>query len=378
MPMTPERILLMIPGPSEPEPEVFAALAFPIVPHYGERWKIVYNDTVSKLQKVFRTRNEVILLPSPGQTAVEMAVANLVTKDEEAFVCSNGLFSEMIGEMVKYYGGKPKMINAEYGKAVTAEDVKSAVQSSKDASGKCLFVVHSETSTGVANPVRDIMKICREEGVISILDSISSFGGMDVRVDDWNVDFCIGYPSKCIGGFFGATPLAISKRCWEIAEKNKERIQARFLNLNVWRYYIDEWGGWGHPHPSTMPESTVVALNTALELVLREGLDKRYSRHQKAANMMRDGLERLGLEVFPDKQWASDTVSVARVDPKYDERIRAELLENYHIMIAGGLGKLKGKVIRIGHMGTSATLQATSLTLAALESVLKNYPESAG
>ncbi|MGI0079801.1 MAG: pyridoxal-phosphate-dependent aminotransferase family protein [Nitrososphaerales archaeon] len=375
--MTPERILLMIPGPSEPEPEVFAALAFPIVPHYGERWKIVYNDTISKLQKVFRTKNEVILLPSPGQTALEMAVANMVRKDEDAFVCSNGLFSEMIVEMVRYYGGNPKLITAEYGKAVTAEDVKSAIQSTKDASGKCLFVVHSETSTGVANPVNNIMRICHEEGVISVLDSISAFGGMDVRVDDWNVDFCIGYPSKGIGGFFGATPVAISKECWDIAKKNKDRIQARFLNLNVWRYYIDEWGDWGHAHPSTMPENIIVALDKALELVLKEGLDERYKRHQMAAKLIRDGLERLGLEIFPDKRWTSDTVSVAKIDPKYDERIRAELLENYNIMIAGGLGKLRGKVIRIGHMGTSASRQATSLTLAALESVLKSYPEMA-
>lgn len=369
--MTPERILLMIPGPSDPEPEVYAALGYPVVPHYGARWKIIYNETIAKLQKVFRTQNEVILLPSPGQTAVEMAVANLVRKDEEVFVCSNGLFSEMISEEIKYYGGKPRMINSESGKAVTAEDVKSAIESAKDPSGKCLFVVHSETSTGVANPVSEIMKVCHDKGLVSVLDSISSFGGMDVRVDDWNVDYCIGYASKCIGGFFGATPVAISKKCWEIAEKNKENIHARFLNMNVWRYYIDEWGSWGHPHPSTMPENIVVALDKALDLVLNEGLDERYARHQKAAKTMRDGLERLGLEIFPEKKWASDTVSVARVDPTYDEKIRAELLENYHIMIAGGLGQLRGKVIRIGHMGTSAKLQAISLTLAALEAILK-------
>jgi alanine-glyoxylate transaminase/serine-glyoxylate transaminase/serine-pyruvate transaminase len=366
--------LLMIPGPSQPDPEVLASLSLPVMAHYGSKWAEIYQEAITKLQKVFRTQNEVILLPCPGQLAVEMAVSNFIEKGGEAFVCSNGFFSELISDIITHHGAKPIKIEAEYGKAVTAEKVRSIVQSMprpKNGMKRCLFLVQNETSTGVTNPASDIMKLCKEEGLVSILDSISAFGGIDVRVDDWKVDCCIGYPSKAIGGVFGVTPISFSKECWEIAKKNEDNIQSRFLNLNVWRYYIDEWGGWGHPHPSTMPSNEVVALNKALDLVLQEGLEERYERHQEAATMMREGLESLGLPLFPEKRWASGTVTAARVDPKKDEMIRKQLNEKFGIMIGGGLGPLRGKIIRIGHMGTSATTWAVSTVLAALKEILE-------
>jgi alanine-glyoxylate transaminase/serine-glyoxylate transaminase/serine-pyruvate transaminase len=366
--------LLMIPGPSQPDPEVLASLSLPVTAHYGSEWAELYHETITKLQKVFRTQNEVILLPCPGQLAVEMAVSNLIEKGGEAFVCSNGFFSELISDIITHHGGKPVKIEAEYGHAVTAENVRSVVQAQsrpKNGAKRCLFLVQNETSTGVANQADEIMRICHEEGLVSVLDSISAFGGVDVRVDDWKVDCCIGYPSKAIGGVFGVTPISFSRDCWEIAEKNEANIQSRFLNLNVWRYYIDEWGAWGHPHPSTMPSNEVVALNRALDLVLEEGLEQRYGRHQKIAKIMREGLESLGLPLFPEKKCASNTVSAARVDPQKDELIRKQLIEKYGIMIGGGIGSLRGKIIRIGHMGTSATTWAVSTVLAALEEILK-------
>ena len=340
--------------------------------NYGSQWAAAYEDTLSKLQKVFKTRNEVILLPSPGQTAVEMAVASLVRRGQEAFVCVNGFFSEMIVETLRSYGVKPRLIKAAYGKAVHPEDVRAVVQSSKKSKEpRCLFLVHNETSTGITNPASQIMRICRDEGLISILDSISAFGGIDIRVNEWKVDFCIGYSSKAIGGVFGVTPLAISKDCWEIAKKIKNS-QNRFLNLNIWTRYIDEWAPIGHPHPSSMPTNIVVALNRALDLALNEGLERRYRRHESMARTMEKGLEALDLRIFSDKKYASNTVTAADVDRKLDKRLRSELIQKYGIMIAGGLEPLGGKIIRIGHMGTSATTQAVATTLAAMRDILKS------
>ncbi len=369
--------MLMIPGPSEPEPEALSSLSLPILPHYGEKWGKVYTETAGKLQKVFRTSNEVIIVPAPGQACVEIAVANFVRKGQEAFVCINGFFSEMIEEMVRLYGGKPVVIRSrKYGSAVRAEDVKAAIDNSKDSVGKCLLVLQNETSTGVVNPVREILKVCHEKGVLSVLDSISAFGGMDVRVDEWKADFCIGYPSKALGGVFGAVPISVSGECWDVARRNAENICGRFLNLNVWRKFIDEWGKWGHPHPTSMPTSVIVAMNKALDLVLSEGLENRYERHRGVAKMMRDGLKSLNLEIFPSENCVSSTVSVAKIDPRYDERLRGELARKYNILIAGGLGKLRGRIIRIGHMGTSATFPAVSITLEAIGSVLQNLSSS--
>jgi alanine-glyoxylate transaminase / serine-glyoxylate transaminase / serine-pyruvate transaminase len=368
----PEKILLMIPGPSEAEPEVLASLSLPTMANYGSQWAAVYENTLSKVQKVFKTRNEVILLPSPGQTAVEMAAASLVRKGQEAFVCANGFFSEMIVDILSFYGAKPLLIKAEYGKAVTPQNVKAVVQSSKKSKDpRCLFLVHNETSTGVTNPASQIMRICQDEGLISILDSISGFGGIDIRTDEWKVDYCIGYSSKAIGGVFGVIPVAISKDCWQLAKKI-DNSHSRFLNLNIWRRYIDEWAPIGHPHPSSMPTNVVVALNTALDLALKEGLEKRYSRHESMARLLERGLEALGLEIFSEKKYASNTVTATKVDPKLDKRLRSELIQKYGIMIAGGLEPLRGKIIRIGHMGTSATPQAVSITLSAMSEILRH------
>ena len=363
----------MVPGPSEPEPEVLTTLALPILPHYGEKWKQVYDDTTAKLQKIFKTENDVIIVPVPGQLAVEMAVANLVPRGQEAFVCVNGYFSEMIVSMVEYWGGKPIVVRSGPGKPVKPEQVEEAIERTKsDPSGKPLFVVQNETSTGAVSPVEAILKVCREHGMLTVLDSISAFGGIDVRVDEWGADYAIGYASKAIGGVFGAEPVAVSRDAWKAAKKNSDKIHTRFLNLNVWAKAIEEMGPWGHPHPSSMPTSIIVGLRKAVDLVLKEGLDNRYRRHQEVAEFTRKSLGELGLKIFPDKRYLSNTVSVASVDPEVDKKLRGRLASKYDIMIAGGLGELSGKIIRIGHMGTSATIQAVSTTMAAMDSVLRD------
>jgi len=361
----------MTPGPSEPEPEVLSAMSLPILPHYGEIWKEVYADTTSKLKKVFKTTGDVIIVPGPGQLAVEMAVANFVTKGEEAFVCVNGFFSKMIVSMVEYWGGVPVVIEKPWGRPVTGEDVSAALDSHRDLTDKPLFVVHNETSTGMKNPVEEILRVGEKNSMFKVLDSISAFGGMDVRMDEWKADYTIGYASKALGGVFGAVPVALSERAWEAARRNSENIHTRFLNLNVWRKAIEEMGAWGHPHPSSMPTSVIVGLRKATELVLREGLDERYRRHREVAEFARRQLNEIQLRLFPDERYASDTVSAVWTDPKWDSKLRSELISRFGIMISGGLGQLEGKILRIGHMGTSAKKSAISATRVAIEAILK-------
>jgi aspartate aminotransferase-like enzyme len=376
--MPTKHFTLMIPGPSMPEPEVLSSLSLPTLPHYGSVWKEVHESAKAKLRSVFRTSsNEIIILPAPGQAAVEMAVANFVMRGEKAFVCLNGYFSEVIVEIIRSYGGVPIPIKSpRYGASVTPESVREVVEETKDHEGKSIFVVHNETSTGAVNPANEILQVAHENGLISILDSISSFGGMDTRVDEWKADFCVGYASKGIGGICGVTPVSISQNCWVVAKKNADRIPSRFLNLNVWREFIDLWGPWGHAHPCSMPTELVVALNTALDLVLEEGLDNRYRRHRDAASQMRRGLEAMGLPLFPDRDCLSDTLTVASVEPEWEGRLRSELFDRYNIMIAGGLDKLAGKIVRIAHMGTSATSASVLIGLDSIAAVLRDVRPS--
>ena len=148
------------------------------------------------------------------------------------------------------------------------------------------------------------------------------------------------------------------------------------MSLNVWRHYIDEWSPIGHPHPSTMPTNIIAALNTALGLVLREGLSKRFRRHQHVARKLEESLESIGLNIFPMKEYASNTVTAVNTDPKVNSHLRRRLLDDYRILIADGLGSLSGKIIRIGHMGTSATQSATNLTLCGIREILESIPHS--
>jgi len=362
----------MIPGPTQPEPEVLKALAEPVLPHYGAQWKSIYEDTTSKLRNVFgTTKSEVVLMPVPGQVAVETSVVNLVGRGGTGFVCVNGVFSGMIPQMIKAIGAKPVVIRSKLGSGATADQVASVLDDSgRDVAVKALFLVHTETSTGAATPPAEIFRVCRRRGVLTVLDAISTFGGMEVRMDDWGADYVIGYASKALGGIFGAQPIAIGKASWEAAKENRRRIHSLFLDLNMWRKAIEHDGSWGHPYPSSMPTSVIVALRKAVDLALKEGLHNRYRRHARAARQLKDGLTGMGLRIFTDDEFYSNTVSVAKVQPAWSGPLRRMLLEKHDIMIADGLESLSGKIIRIGHMGTSATPKAISMTLNALSDSL--------
>lgn len=362
----------MIPGPSQPDPEVLRALAEPVLPHYGAQWKSIYDETTSNLRSVFgTTKSDVLLMPVPGQVAVETSVVNLVGRGGTGFVCANGVFSGMIPKMIRAIGARPVLIRSKLGSGPTAEEVATTLDDSgRDVAGKTLFLVHTETSTGAATAPAEIFRECKKRGVLTVLDTISTFGGMEVLMDEWGADYVIGYASKALGGVFGAQPIAIGKASWEKAEENKARIHSLFLDLNTWRKSIEEDSSWGHPYPSSMPTSVIVALRKALDLALEEGLPDRYKRHASAASRLRDGLDDLGLEVFTDERFLSNTVTVAKVQPAWSAPLRKRLLEKHDIMIADGLETLSGKIIRVGHMGTSATPEAISKLLEALSESL--------
>jgi len=363
--------LLMIPGPTQPDTRVLKALSRPVLPHYGAGWKEIYDDTTTMLKRVFGTKNDVLLMPVPGQVAVETSVVNLVGRGGTGFACVNGVFSGMIPKMIKAIGGNPVVISSKLGAGPTAEKVSEALDSAgKDVAGKALFLVHTETSTGAATSPKEIFAVCRKKGVLTVLDAISSFGGMEVKADEWGADYVIGYASKALGGIFGAQPVAVGRASWERAKQNQARIHSLFLNLNTWREAIEADSSWGHPYPSSMPTSVIVALRKATELALKEGLQNRYERHARAATQIREGLNKMRLEIFTEKRFYSNTVSVAKVKPSWSGQLRKTLLEKHGVMIADGLETLSGKIIRIGHMGTSATPGAISKTLGGLSDSL--------
>jgi alanine-glyoxylate transaminase / serine-glyoxylate transaminase / serine-pyruvate transaminase len=366
---------MMIPGPTQPDPGVLEVLAQPVLAHYGPQWKSIYEDTTTKLKKVFgTTKNDVLLVPTPGRGAVEMAVVNLVGYKGAGFVCVNGTFSGAIEKTIKAIGGRATVIASELGSGPTAENVSAALDNAgRDVAGRALFLVHAETSTGAATPPAEIFRVCKKKGVLAVLDAISTFGGMDVRMDAWGADWVVGYASKALGGIFGAQPVALSEASWEAAKKNKRHIRSLFLDLNAWQESIERDGSWGHPYPTSMPTSVIMALNKAVDLALAEGLSKRYERHARAASELRRGVEGLGLELFAEKGFYSDTLTAVKAPPgRSSSLLRSRMLEEHGIMVADGWGTLRGKIIRVGHMGTSAIPESIARVRGALADCLRD------
>jgi aspartate aminotransferase-like enzyme len=366
------RKLLMIPGPSEAYPEVVAELAKPVLPHYGEDFGPIYTETCEKTKSLFGTRQSVILLPGPGAAALEMAVVNLAGPGDKALVCVNGWFSDLFRDIAERYGATVLVEKADYGKVVPAERVRRRMEKEKDV--RAVFVVQNDTSTGVRHPLKEIGAAVREHGAFFAVDAVSLFGGGEVLADDWNIDVCIGYPSKALGGINGIVPVMIGERTWKAVAERTQPIRARYLDLQLWAKHIKEWASWGHPFPTSQPASLVVALHKAVEMALAEGLEARYRRHDLAGKAVRAAVRALGLELLAEEDVASPTVTVVIFPKGFDaDALRATLFRRYSIMVAGLGAFIPKSGIRIGHMGVTASPQCVLPTIAALEGALAEH-----
>ncbi len=359
-----KRRLLMLPGPNETYPEILESLREMVLPHYGPEWEEIYLKTCDEMKRIFLTENDVIIYPGSGATTIEMAVANIVEKGDKAIVINNGFFGKFLEDSVRSHGAEVVSLRPGIGKGIEPESVREAVKKNKDA--KAIFVVQNETSTGVLNPVKEIGEIAGENDKLLFVDSISALGGIEMRVDKWNVDLCVGYASKALGSIPVLAPISISEDVWSLIEKRKEPVKPYFLDLSKWKSMR-----WGGPHPVTMPTTSVLALRKAISIALREGLENRFKRHRIAGKAAREGIRAMGLKVLPEERYASDTTTAVLTPDGMESRILSLLAERFNIMIGGSLGDyLKGRLLRIGHMGLTASPEYVIPTIYALEQVL--------
>ncbi len=366
-----KRKLLMLPGPSEPYPEVLENLQRQVLPHYGPDWGKAFGRVRKDLKKIFQTKGEIILYPGSGESATHIVVANMVKPGDKVITPTNGCFGDYINTAVRAFGGKPIPVKASFGEAIDPEKVRKVAVEEKDA--RTIFVVHVETSSGVENPIREIGEIAEETGKTYIVDAIASLGGCELRMDDWNIAVCLGYASKALGSIHVLAPIAVSKEIWESIEEKPQFMKPYFIDFSAWKYMR-----WGGAHTVTMPTTNVLALGEAVKIALREGLQSRFRRHSVAGKAVREGVRAMGLSVLPEEEDAAGTVTAVKVPMNAEDKIRGLMAERFNIMIGGSLGGLakgketygKGELIRIGHMGLVASPEYIIPTLAALEQVL--------
>ena len=368
--MSDDREFLMIPGPVSVDDEVLEALGRSVRAHYGDGWTELYKRCIAGMKQVFKTSGDVHLIFGSGMAGIETCIASVLGPGDEVLVATNGLFGDRMADVATANGMKVHRVRPELAHAVTAAQVREALEEHPEVRAIC--VVHHETSVGVLNEVQGICEAARAHGALTIVDGISSVGGVPFDMDGWGADLCVTVANKCIGGAIGVAPVAAGPRALEALADGRPKAAGWYLNLATWREFADKWGGW-HPHPTTMPTNVVEAFDVALSGLLKEGVDKRCRRLAAARDRVRGGLEEMGFRMLSPIDIASPVTTASYGLPNMNlADYSAYLFREHHMRIGGGLGELSGKIFRVGHMGRAAEPAAIDLYLRATADYLEN------
>jgi len=364
------RKILFIPGPSEADPDVLAELSKPVMAHYGQDWGELYNEACEDAKIIFGTKSFVTIVPVPGTLAVEMSVPYILEDfNDKVINVTNGFFGDYQGDILRNCGANVIEVRFRHGAKIDLEKIREALETNTDV--KAVYVLQNDTGSGVLNNIRDIGKVVQKYDKLFIVDAVSSFGGVKLDFDGWGIDYAVGYASKCLSSVNGVCPIAISKRFIESTNKRKKPIRSYFFNIPNYIKEVEVWSSLGHPHPTSVPTSVIRAFLLAEQKALKEGLGKRYERHYRIGKAYRAAVKAMGLEVLPKEEDASPVLTAVKVPSGMDTKIISLLIERFGLMISSGYGEVEGKIIRIGHMGETASPQFLIQLVPALELILK-------
>ena len=356
---------LMIPGPTQVRQDVLDEMARPIVPHYGPDWTAFYNETMSLLGAVFGTEGKVFALPGSGSAGLDAAFSSTSDKNEQWLVLSNGLFGERIASIARSYRPDAVVVNVPLTEQVTVARLQDALAQYPETTA--VAVVHSESSSGLLNPVRELAQVCRERNLLFLVDGISSVGGIELPMDEWGVDICITASQKCLECPPGLALVAVSPRGWE--RIRNQATPGWYLNLHVWEEYAEKWSDW-HPYPITMAVPVFRAMRRALEIILDEGLEARIRRHRESALWVREQLAGLGYPPVFDASIASPTILAFFAAAGLDSAdVVRRMRSDHRILIANGMGEFRGKALRIGNMGPQTAKEQMEPVIQALAAI---------
>lgn len=364
----PPRRILMGPGPSDVYPQVLAAQSRPTVGHLDPLFVAMMDELKSLIQYAFQTRNEMtIAVSAPGSAGMETCFVNLVEPGEKVIVCRNGVFGDRMRQNVERIGAEAVILDFEWGTAVDPEVVEAALKAHPDAA--FLAFVHAETSTGALSDAKTLCALAREHGCLSIVDAVTSLGGVELRVDDWGIDAIYSGSQKCLSCVPGLSPVSFSPAAVAKLKARKSPVQSWFLDQSLVMGY---WSGDGkRSYHHTAPVNALYSLHEALRLLAEEGLENAWQRHRDMHLLLRQGLESMGLEFVVAEQSRLPQLNAVYIPQGVDDgAVRKQLLDNYNLEIGAGLGALAGKAWRIGLMGYGARRENVALCLRALAEVL--------
>ncbi|WP_116363951.1 pyridoxal-phosphate-dependent aminotransferase family protein [Parahaliea mediterranea] len=364
----PPQRTLMGPGPSDVPARVLGALARPTLGHLDPLFVGLMDEIKALLQYAFKTRNELTLpVSAPGSAGMEACFVNLLAPGDTVIVCANGVFGGRMKENVERCGATAVMVEDAWGQPVSLDKVQAAFADHPEAS--VLAFVHAETSTGVRSDAAALCALAREHGALSIVDTVTSLGGIELDVDGWGADAVYSGTQKCLSCVPGISPVTFSPRAVERINAREHKVQSWFLDMQLVMGY---WGGnTKRAYHHTAPVNALYALHESLVMLREEGLETAWARHARNHAALVAGLEAMGLSMAVAAEHRLPQLNAVNIPEGVDDAaVRSALLNEFDLEIGAGLGALAGKTWRIGLMGHSSRERNVITLLAALESVL--------
>jgi pyridoxamine---pyruvate transaminase len=347
-------------GPVTASPRVLAALGSPITYHYDPAFLEAFRRTERKLAEIFLTKSDVLLMQGEAVLGLEAAARSLVQPGTPVLNLVQGIFGKGMGYWLKDFGAELHELEVPYNDAVDPSDVERYLDEHPGI--EVVTIVHSETPSGTWADVSAIGPVARAHGALTMVDCVSSLGGMPLHVDEWQLDVCVAGAQKCIGGPPGLTLMSVSDRAWERIRANPAAPRASYLSILDWK---EQWLE-GDKFPFTPSVTDVYGVEAAVDELLEEGLESSISRHAQSAAACRAGVRAMGLELWPRSEEiaAACVTAIAVPDGLSDVQVRAHCRARYGVMLSSGQGA--GNLVRIGHMGPSARSLYPIVGLAAL------------
>ncbi len=359
--------LLMGPGPSCVSDSVYQALAKPTLGHLDPEFIALMDDIKSYIGKLIKTDNKLTVpISGTGSAGMETCFVNLIEPGDKVLVLINGVFGTRMEDVAQRLGAEVDSIKFEWGTAVILDTVREQLSQKKY---NLVAVVHAETSTGVCNPVDEIGKMVVENGGLYLVDCVTSMGGIDIKMDEWNIDALYSGTQKCLSCPPGLSPVSFSDRAVEKLTNRKNKVPNWYLDLSMITQY---WSGSARVYHHTAPINMLYGLYQACYSILEEGLENVIKRHKEMHLLLVSELKTLGLELFVEESARLPMLNAIKIPDGVDDAgARSRLLKDYHIEIGGGLGPLAGKIWRIGLMGETAKKENIQRLMDALKSILK-------
>lgn len=364
----PPQRTLMGPGPSDVNPRILQALARPTIGHLDPAFIGMMNEMKHLLQYAFQTDNPLTFpVSAPGSAGMETCFANLLEPGDTAIVCQNGVFGGRMKENVERCGATPVMVEDEWGRPVSLDKLADALEAHPEA--RLVAFVHAETSTGARSDAESIAKLARKHDCLTIMDTVTSLGGIPVKIDEWGIDAVYSGSQKCLSCTPGLAPVSFSEKAAEVIRNRKSKVQSWFLDLNLVMGYWGEGSKRAYHH--TAPINALYGLHEALLMLREEGLEAAWARHRLHHHALKAGIEAMGMNFLVEETYRLPQLNSVTIPAGVDDAaVRSHLLNDYQLEIGAGLGAMAGRVWRIGLMGHSANKKNVLLCLGALDNVL--------